>query len=49
MIRRFLLAALFVITFAGFGVVVADDPVPECNPCPWIPPIVRPHPGPWGR
>lgn len=33
MIKKLLLAVLLVV---GTGIVIANDPVPECNPCPWV-------------
>ncbi len=37
MIRKAFMIALLALSFlATTRTTVADDPVPECNPCPWV-------------
>jgi hypothetical protein len=37
MFRKALMVALLALSFfATSRTTVADDPFPECNPCPWV-------------
>ncbi len=37
MIRKALMVALLALSFfATSRTTVAEDPAPECNPCPWV-------------